>query len=1557
MGEKFAANPATGTASLTIPIFTSPGRAGNAPQLALTYDSGAGNGPFGLGWSLGLPTITRKTDKGLPRYDDADESDVYILAGVEDLVPVLRPDGTRYSDATTAPGYVIHRYRPRIEGLFARIERWTHMASGEIHWRSITKDNVTTLYGQDNHSRIFDPAELDPRSPTDLDKAHPTRIFAWLVCQSYDDKGNAVVYQYVAENSDGVEVTAAHEQNRSPAARTANRYLKRVLYGNRAPNRDAAWHATDASQLTDWMFEVVLDYGEAHVQAQAPAPDGQEFVTASATAPPGARWPARPDPFSTYRAAFEVRAYRLCRRALMFHHFPRELGIADCLVRSTEFTYAEGPVASFITAVTHSGHVRRPLPDQPNRYLKKSLPAMEFEYSQVPTPAELAQQPVREVTPESLENLPVGLDGARYQWLDLDGEGASGILSEEADGWYYKRNVSANNGITEDGRAHTVARFGPAELVASKPSVGLADGAQFLDLAGDGQVDLALMDGTARGFFERTDDAGWAPFRPFVAWPNVSTHTPNLRFVDLTGDGHADILITEGDALTWHPSLGEDGFGPGARLSVPSDEQQGPRLVFADGEQAVYLADLSGDGLSDLVRIRNGEVCYWPNLGYGRFGARVTMDDAPWFDTPDQFDQRRIRLTDTDGSGTTDILYLRTDGAQVYFNGSGNRWSAAVPLPQFPPVDGVSSVQALDLLGNGTACLVWSSPLPGAARQAMRYLALMEDKPHLLTGARNNLGAETRIHYAPSTRFYLDDKARGAPWITRLPFPVHVVERVETYDRVSRNRFVTRYTYHHGYFDGAEREFRGFGMVEQRDTEEIGTVPPGAIAADDSNWDAMSFVPPVLTRTWFHTGAFAEGVQVAKGFAHEYYAEPGLSAEQGAAMLLDDTLLPTTLRQADGARLAYSLTAEEAREACRALKGAILRQEIYALDTEPNRTPTEASGRPYNVSERAYTIELLQPQGPNAHAVFFTHARETVDFHYERQMYKVVGGRIVAPQAAPPDARDAADPRVTHDLTLDVDAYGNVLLSAAIAYGRRFDDGDPALLPQDRDAQRPIHITYTDNRVTNAVDDAAHPHDYRAPSPAETRAYELRKGAPERSSGEQTHLYRLDDLAAAIAGAADGAHDVPYEDGQFSQAQGAVIADAGEAAKYFRRLIEHTRTLYRRDNLTALLPLGRLEPLALAGESYRLAFTPGLLAGVFRRNASALLPNPALVLGDPGADGGGYVTLDGDGRWWIPSGRVFFATAADPAAELAFAQAHFFLPHRFRDPFGAATDVAYDSDAADPQRNHNLLAVRTEDAIGNRVTAAHDYRVLQPTLITDPNGNRSGAAFDALGMPVGTAVMGKADGAPQGDTLAAFAPDLTPQQITAIFDAADPRPLAVTHLGSATTRFIYDLARRPVCALSIVRETHVADLQGQAQSKVQLSFGYSDGFGREVQKKLQAEAGPVPLRGPDGAIVVGADGQPQMTAEAVSPRWVGSGWTVFNNKGKPGSPVRAVLHRHPRLRAGRAHRRQPDPVLRPRRARRRHAPPQSHVAEDRLRPVAPGDLGQRRHRPCGRPGP
>ena len=111
-------------------------------------------------------------------------------------------------------------------------------------------------------------------------------------------------------------------------------------------------------------------------------------------------------------------------------------------------------------------------------------------------------------------------------------------------------------------------------------------------------------------------------------------------------------------------------------------------------------------------------------------------------------------------------------------------------------------------------------------------------------------------------------------------------------DRISGNRFVSRYAYRHGDFDGEEREFRGFALVDQLDAEEL--------AADDDPWH----VPPVLTRTWFHTGLIGNGDHVSDVLADEYYRPPGLTDAEADALLLPDTVLPAGLTPTRSARRA-----------------------------------------------------------------------------------------------------------------------------------------------------------------------------------------------------------------------------------------------------------------------------------------------------------------------------------------------------------------------------------------------------------------------------------------------------------------------------------------------------------------------------------------------------------------------------------------------------------------------------------------------------------------------------
>lgn len=1440
LGEKFSANPVTGTGSMTIPIATSSGRAGFGPQLSLSYDSGAGNGPFGFGWSLSLPAITRKTDKGLPKYLD---SDVFILSGAEDLVPEFEKDAAgnwifengrhKFADKPRTVGdttYTVRRYRPRIEGLFARIERWTNQTNpADVFWRSISRDNITTWYGKSAGSRIADPADT-------------TRVFSWLICESHDDKGNVMVYSYIPENSvniDDPDNPKIHERNRSDATRSAQRYLKSICYGNRTPYRpgltETAWPTPPGSAYPDvhanWFFQIVFDYGEHDDRAPLPNDHVQNH------------WPCRSDPFSTYRPGFEVRTYRLCQRVLMFHHFPqKEIG-ADCLVRSTDFTYCyeqdpddpRNPIYSFLVSVSQNGYKHHD-----SSYLKRSLPPLEFSYQEV-----TLREVVETVDAESLENLPSGLGGGRGQWVDLDGTGLSGILCEQSEGWYYKRNLSPAVISKEPNRQTPVACFSPVERIPRQPSLSdIGNGRQqFLDLAGDGQLDLVNFNSPVAGFYECAPEQeqtqkrtqGWADFKSFPSMPNIAWDDPNLRFVDLTGDGHADIIITQDEVITWYPSLGEDGFGPAASICQALDEEKGPRALFADATQSIQLADLSGDGLSDLVRIRNGEVCYWPNLGYGRFGARVTMDHAPWFDAPDLFGQKRIRLADIDGSGTTDILYLGRDGVQIYYNQSGNGWSDARLLTSFPAIDNLSAVQALDLLGNGTACLVWSSPLPGDASRAMRYIDLMGgQKPHLLIGVKNNLGASTEVQYAPSTKFYLADQQAGRPWATRLPFPVHCVEKVTAKDSWRETAFTTRYSYHHGYFDGPEREFRGFGRVEQIDIETYGEFLKGNSASPYIDDDQTLYQPPVKTVTWYHTGAYMDQERILDHFVDEYF--PRCLDDQGYALDLEYPFAERALPEPD--LIGLKLSAGELREALRACKGMTLRQEIYELDVDALETGQQVPVKLFSAAGHNCRIQCLQPRGLSPHAVFLVTEAEALTYHYELDLRQ----KLLRP-----------DPRIAHSLTLSTTAEGQPQQVVTVGYPRvrpfeptaqdNLPDGCPELI---RAVQKELHLGYTETHYTHTVASDDH---YRLQVPCEVFTCELTGIRPPDADPGDDIYFTLDELRA-------------YRLSEKYQAQGLTVADTpyhrpGDQQIPGKRIVERVRTLFFDDNLVEPMSLGALNHLGLPYETYTLALTNDLVDAVLKEKLETLQQDgeayEATV--ERVLRSGGYHPWDG--LWWARSGVAGFA---DDAAD------HFYLPERYTDPFGQVTELTYDE--------NDLYVRQSKDPMGN-VTSVQtfDYRILAPAEIKDPNNNMSAVAFDALGLPVAAAIMGK-DGTESGDNLDGLDTDPEPADLISFFTGqAYDQHQAVAWLGRATTRFVYYLGeetaggsisygQHPACACGILREQHA----GQSpDSPIRTAFEYSDGTGQVLATKSQAdpetEGGPL--------------------------RWIVGGRTILNNKGKP----------------------------------------------------------------------
>ena len=276
-----------------------------------------------------------------------------------------------------------------------------------------------------------------------------------------------------------------------------------------------------------------------------------------------------------------------------------------------------------------------------------------------------------------------------------------------------------------------------------------------------------------------------------------------------------------------------------------------------------------------------------------------------------------------------------------------------------------------------------------------------------------------------------------------------------------------------------------------------------------------------------------------------------------------------------------------------------MRTEVYGRDG------TAKQNHPYTVTESRYRVKALQAPQHGQHGVYFTSASERLSFHYER---------------------NPADPRIGHELTLEVDDYGNVTRSAAVAYPRRV----PVQPEQER-----LLVSYAEADFINAADEDDW---YRVGVPSETRAYEL----TGLQRADANHPFTVDEVADAAAAAST----IPYE------SEPGLVGER-------KRLLDATRTLYLADDLSHPLPLGQVGRHGLPYEGYQMALTPGLVENVFNTPANRV--SDQLLSEEGRYVRGSEIDTAGDLRdeaWWVPSGRQQFSAE------------HFFLPVAYTDPFG-----------------------------------------------------------------------------------------------------------------------------------------------------------------------------------------------------------------------------------------------------------------------------------------------
>lgn len=1367
MGDTFKPDFFSGTSSYSIPIPT-PGARDLTPALSLTYNSGNGSDVFGLGFSLNLPKISIETSKGIPRYDG---TDIYILAGAGELVKKMQSPAKK-TNAAEDEDYSVTLYQPRIETLFSKIEYWVNKKTKDSYWKIISTNNIISYYGRTPGSRIANPFDN-------------TQIFEWLIDETIDPRGNRVIYGYKAENNESVPKTI-YEINRSV---TANRYLQKVQYGN---------YNIAGKEEPLFAFELLFDYGEYNLTDPANAHT------------PSKPWDCRPDPFSSYNSGFEIRTFRLCKHVLLFHHFVQEQQ-EPLLARTLAFKYSNHLpetngnwlAPSLLISAESTGYKK--MPD--NSFLHQSLPKVDLKYSGFNPP----ETPVFRTMKMGENSIPGYLDNSRFLAVDLYGEGLPGFLYSNSDSTFFLEPKGQGE--------YSLPEHQPLFPI-NKDLQGAA--ASIADIDGNGQLELVVNDANNPGYYQLNEKGSWENFRAFEKNP-TDISNPKLEYADIDANGKLDILLPGIDDLLIYYSDGKKGFQPAKRVE---NDNEFPLVKQNFAPELVTFATIFGDGLSHRVRVTNGSVECWPCLGYGRFGKKITLANAPSF--AGDFDQQRLFFIDADGSGTADIAYVYPDRVELFLNQSGNSFSNPIRV-NLPALYGqLDQINFADILGNGTSSLVFSKMAPAPVHYYFNFAGEIKTteaneipalKPFLLTEIDNNCGTVTQINYCSSTKFLLEDKKAGRPWLTKLRFPVQVVEQIKVMDKISASVFVNKFKYHDGYYDPVEKEFCGFGFVESWDTE---TYEEYAASTQNPEFPVKRinkelYVPPVYTRMWYNTGSF-ENNPVFSNQYKRYYFNGDKNAYDFPASLFQFSI--------------WNSDAETLRQACFALKGQIMRTEVYADDGTLPLVP-------YTVAESNNEVIMLQPIGQNEYAIFMTVARESISYNYDR---------------------NADDPAVTQNFTLETDLLCGLAQKTVCVYlsRRPVAPADLPIYPEQYLAKATIEC----NNYINVDDNES---GYWRGVAYEEMTFQLHK--PEIKGKAYFSFIEIEKQTGSAL-----KDIIPYEE--------ELTPGKTEA-----RQLSWTRLFYwnsLQKKCSDYLPLGRISPSGLLHHQETACFTKKWITKSFANKlADKVIEND-----------GGYCY--NEGYWWN-RGLVQFYLTKD-AFCLPWKTENCFVDNtspvytkseiEYDQPYNLfpVKSTAYLSSTSSLTESFTM----DYQALGYKQGIDVNNNVQQ--FLFDPLGLVIASTIFGLekNMQTGGMRIYDYEGQPAEYKYRTETKDKKP------ITFADINANREYYLQGATSYFFYNIhawsqgkplaQQQPVCSITLDRQNYFRSAQAPGEFSCQVSIEYFDGVGRSLETKLWA--GVMPVQGKSKAKSSGTSTR-QKKEIATAEYWLVSGRTVYNNKGNP----------------------------------------------------------------------
>jgi RHS repeat-associated protein len=500
----------------------------------------------------------------------------------------------------------------------------------------------------------------------------------------------------------------------------------------------------------------------------------------------------RPDALVSYRPTFPLKTAFRCRSIGMF-----SLGR---LVRRYDFSYMPNSPLSLLSAVTQIGADG-----------ESSLPPAEFSYTRF-DPQKSQVVPIIGANPGEAPPSVRMSSNEDAALNDMNSDGLPDLLVARPGA----HEVFLNQGTGSDG----IHRWGDWNQVSNSPGEGLGNrGASLADITGDGKTDFIAWQSYQTYFiWPNLGNGFWGPAETFADNGNFGFdfENPAVRLIDIDHDRHIDAMYCNGpDDYSYF--LNNKGMEYQLVLEKP-----GLGMTF-DTEPGMKLADMNGDRLQDIVLLQDGICKYWPAMGRGNWAPPVEMTNPPASTQIQNIDSdwAKLILMDVNGDGLTDIVYapLYEDRVHYWLNQNSLSFSGPFEITGVPVRIDTTRLEPGDMNGNGTTDLLWNFPEsadwnPDHTWQYLEFCP--EARPNLLNSVSNGIGKTITFQYSDTTREFIRDREAGNPWRRGVPVPVTVLSSFSVSDGRG-NRYQTELSYHDGYYDGREKEFRGFNRAEKKE--------------------------------------------------------------------------------------------------------------------------------------------------------------------------------------------------------------------------------------------------------------------------------------------------------------------------------------------------------------------------------------------------------------------------------------------------------------------------------------------------------------------------------------------------------------------------------------------------------------------------------------------------------------------------------------------------------------------------------------------------------------------